>query len=75
MATSERIKRAAELCAEYTPHQLALMVVDAAIPDGWQLVNSSDLKSLLSSVSGDRYMGDKWEIEKIKSMLAAAPKL
>ena len=70
MATSERIKRAAELCAEYTPHQLA-----AAIPDGWQLVNSSDLKSLLSSVSGDCYMGDKWEIEKIKSMLAAAPKL
>lgn len=34
-----------------------------------QSVQLSHLKSLLSSVSGDCYMGEEWEIEKIKSAI------
>lgn len=34
-----------------------------------QSVQLSHLKSLLSSVSGDCYMGEEWEIEKIKSTI------
>lgn len=43
-------------------------------PEGWQCVPVGWLKNLRSSIVGDCYMGEEWEIATIEAMLTAAPK-
>lgn len=43
-----------------------------AVPEGYVLVDLSDLKKLSHSICGECYMGCDWEIKCIKSMIAAA---
>ena len=76
--TDEQIECiAAKYSLPYSLHSFARELIEhdraaRGVPDGWVLVPITDLEELRSSINGNCYKGDFWEIKAINTMLAAA---